>query len=95
MLTLADVIEGLTGYRWDKAESKAISQVIIDSRQAVPDSVFVALPGERVDGHDYVADALDEPQTPNVGLWIPPSYQVSNTKYQMSVSIWQNLSVSV
>ena len=59
MLTLADVIEGLTEYRWPVAENHRISQVVIDSRQAVPDSMFIALPGEHVDGHDYVADAFN------------------------------------
>jgi UDP-N-acetylmuramoyl-tripeptide--D-alanyl-D-alanine ligase len=33
--------------------------VVIDSRAAVPDGLFVALPGERVDGHDYVRTATD------------------------------------
>ena len=28
--------------------------VVIDSRRATPGSVFVAIPGERVDGHDYL-----------------------------------------
>ncbi len=60
MLTLADVVEGLTGYRWAAAERQLISQVVIDSRQASPDSLFVALPGEQVDGHDYVRDAFDQ-----------------------------------
>jgi UDP-N-acetylmuramoyl-tripeptide--D-alanyl-D-alanine ligase len=32
--------------------------VVIDSRQAVPDSVFVALRGEQTDGHRYVEDAF-------------------------------------
>lgn len=59
MLTLADVIEGLTGYRWEAVESQPVRRVVIDSRQAIPDSLFVALPGEHVDGHDYVADAFD------------------------------------
>jgi UDP-N-acetylmuramoyl-tripeptide--D-alanyl-D-alanine ligase len=31
--------------------------VVIDSRLATPGSLFVALPGERVDGHDFVATA--------------------------------------
>jgi UDP-N-acetylmuramoyl-tripeptide--D-alanyl-D-alanine ligase len=91
MLTLADVIEGLTGYRWEMAESKAISQVIIDSRQAVPDSVFVALPGERADGHDYVADALDRGaiaalvhRTPDAECRTLDTTQLSNIKYQIS-----------
>jgi UDP-N-acetylmuramoyl-tripeptide--D-alanyl-D-alanine ligase len=32
--------------------------VIIDSRQAEPGALFVALPGERVDGHDFAAAAV-------------------------------------
>jgi UDP-N-acetylmuramoyl-tripeptide--D-alanyl-D-alanine ligase len=31
--------------------------VVIDSRQATPGALFAALPGERVDGHDYAAAA--------------------------------------
>lgn len=33
-------------------------EVVIDSRAVRPGDVFVALPGEHVDGHDYVAAAL-------------------------------------
>jgi UDP-N-acetylmuramoyl-tripeptide--D-alanyl-D-alanine ligase len=32
--------------------------VVIDSRLAVPGALFAALPGERVDGHDYAAVAV-------------------------------------
>ncbi len=32
--------------------------VVVDSRQVEPGSLFVALPGERVDGHDYAATAV-------------------------------------
>jgi UDP-N-acetylmuramoyl-tripeptide--D-alanyl-D-alanine ligase len=32
--------------------------VVIDSRDAVPGSLFAALPGERVDGHDFAAAAV-------------------------------------
>ncbi len=31
--------------------------VVIDSRLATPDALFVALPGDRVDGHDFAATA--------------------------------------
>ncbi len=31
---------------------------VIDSRQAVPGALFAALPGERVDGHDYARSAV-------------------------------------
>ncbi len=58
MLTLADVIEALTGFRPAQA-SQVITEACTDSRQAIPGSMFVALPGERVDGHAYVAAAFD------------------------------------
>ena len=32
--------------------------VVVDSRQVEPGSLFVALPGEHVDGHDYAATAV-------------------------------------
>ena len=35
-----------------------LTSVAIDSRQVGPGSLFVALPGERTDGHDYVAHAF-------------------------------------
>ena len=91
MLTLADVIEGLTEYRWPEAESEAISRVIIDSRQAVPGSLFVALPGERVDGHDYVAGAFERGaiaalvhRTPDAECWTLDTTQISSIKDQIS-----------
>jgi UDP-N-acetylmuramoyl-tripeptide--D-alanyl-D-alanine ligase len=33
-------------------------RAVIDSREAGPDDLFVALPGERADGHAFVADAV-------------------------------------
>lgn len=32
--------------------------LVVDSRVIAPGCIFVALPGERVDGHDYIADAV-------------------------------------
>ncbi|RLC61000.1 MAG: hypothetical protein DRI80_09760, partial [Chloroflexota bacterium] len=56
-LTLADVIEGLTGNRpWGLEQP--ISTTVIDSRLAEPGALFIALKGERTDGHEYVADAF-------------------------------------
>ncbi len=37
----------------------AIGSVATDSRAVRPDGLFVALVGERLDGHDYVGDALE------------------------------------
>jgi UDP-N-acetylmuramoyl-tripeptide--D-alanyl-D-alanine ligase len=57
MLTLADAIEALTNTRPPQA-NMVITEAAIDSRQVIPGALFVAIPGERVDGHDFVADAF-------------------------------------
>ena len=41
----------------DPAGAELVTDVTADSRQAGPGTLFVALPGERVDGHDYVGRA--------------------------------------
>ncbi len=38
--------------------TRPLSAVVIDSRQAEPGSLFVALPGEHTDGHNFVAHAF-------------------------------------
>lgn len=58
MLTFADVIEALTGAR-PEAASLVISEAAVDSRQVIPAGMFVALPGERVDGHDFIQQAFE------------------------------------
>jgi UDP-N-acetylmuramoyl-tripeptide--D-alanyl-D-alanine ligase len=57
VLSLNDVIEALTNTR-PAMELPVITEAAIDSRQVIPGSLFVAIPGEKVDGHDYVADAF-------------------------------------
>lgn len=57
MLVLADIVEGLAGRRPLELEQRPTA-VVVDSRLAQKDGVFVALRGERADGHDYVADAF-------------------------------------
>jgi UDP-N-acetylmuramoyl-tripeptide--D-alanyl-D-alanine ligase len=58
MLTLADVLEALTNYR-PEDRTPVITEALIDSRQVIPGSLFVAIPGERVDGHDFLGEAFD------------------------------------
>ncbi len=57
MLTLADILESLTGIRFDQA-SQVITEASIDSRQVIPGALFIAIPGEHVDGHEFVDAAL-------------------------------------
>ena len=56
MLTLADAIEALTNFR--PLAPTVITEAVIDSRQIIPGSLFVAIPGEKVDGHDYIGEAF-------------------------------------
>lgn len=58
MLTLADAIEALCGERPDWARP-VITEATVDSRQVIPGGLFVALPGEKADGHDYVGAAFE------------------------------------
>jgi len=57
VLNLADVIEAITGKR-PQGVDLLITDAFIDSRQSIPGSIFFAIPGERVDGHNYVGDAF-------------------------------------
>ena len=41
-------------------EGTALGEIIIDSRLVKPGDIFVAYKGERADGHDYIATALDK-----------------------------------
>lgn len=56
MLTIADAIEALTNHR--PSLLTVITEAVIDSRQVIPGSMFVAIPGEKTDGHDYVGEAF-------------------------------------
>ena len=57
MMTLADVIEGLSGARPARA-LQPVRRFVVDSRQAAPRDVFAALKGEQTDGHLYVEQAF-------------------------------------
>ena len=60
-LTLSAIAE-ITGASLGPGTSPAAlaRSVIIDSRQAGPGALFAALPGERADGHDFAAAAVEK-----------------------------------
>lgn len=55
----ADDLVSLTGGRLVARSDRAIRHASVDSRQVEPGQLFVALPGERTDGHAYVSDAVE------------------------------------
>ena len=68
MLSLAIIIEAITGVRAAeipllggvvRPTDVLIPEAVIDSRRAIPGALFIALPGEKTDGHDYVQAAFD------------------------------------
>jgi UDP-N-acetylmuramoyl-tripeptide--D-alanyl-D-alanine ligase len=61
MLTLAEIWQGITGESIDdqQAAQLAFRDVVIDSRLATKGSLFVALRGDKDDGHAYVNSAFE------------------------------------
>ncbi len=57
MLTFADLIEALTNSR-PEMTPVFITEAAIDSRQVIPGGLFVAIPGEKVDGHAFITQAF-------------------------------------
>lgn len=57
MLTFADILEALCGTRPEQAH-QVITEAVVDSRKVTPGALFIALPGEKVDGHEYVPEAI-------------------------------------
>lgn len=64
-VTLDQVAEAVGGELHIPAHARSPHEtfepsVVSDSRQAHDDSIFVAIPGERVDGHDFVAQVAGQ-----------------------------------
>ncbi len=72
MLTLNWIVEQLAGAAYSgPTPALPIHAVVIDSRAAGPGTLFVALPGERVDGHDFVAQAFERGATAALVVRVP------------------------
>ncbi len=57
-MKLAKVIEALTGQTSELGAGQTVTKFVIDSRQAVPGCLFIALQGEQQHGHAFVAEAF-------------------------------------
>src|SRR6266566_9129049 len=56
-LTFRQIAE-MTGGTVIQQPDLATSSVVIDSREVKPDSVFFAIKGDRLDGHQFLSQAL-------------------------------------
>ncbi|MEU9790977.1 UDP-N-acetylmuramoyl-tripeptide--D-alanyl-D-alanine ligase [Streptomyces sparsogenes] len=61
-LSLAEIIGIVGGQPHDipDMDRKVTGPVVIDSREVRPGGLFAALPGERVDGHDFARGAVED-----------------------------------
>ena len=62
-LTIKDIFNVPTAEIFNPDNFKPISSVLIDSRNIVKNSLFVALKGDRFDGHDFVRIAIKNGST--------------------------------
>ena len=60
MKYLSDIIEGLAFTELQGSADIEISAIVFDSRKVTPGSLFVAVKGTLVDGHDYIAQAISD-----------------------------------
>jgi len=73
-LTVRDLAAALAGggFPLDLVPPAEISGAVIDSRLATPGCLFIALRGEREDGHDYIVDALSKGAAAVIAERVPP-----------------------
>lgn len=57
-MQLADLIRRLRAITIDGPLNREIRGISYDSRRAVPGHLFVAIRGERFDGHSFVEEAI-------------------------------------
>lgn len=59
-LTLTNIAQACAGklYHGEKASDREVSGVVLDSRQVEENFLFIATPGERVDGHAFIKEVL-------------------------------------
>jgi UDP-N-acetylmuramoyl-L-alanyl-D-glutamate--2,6-diaminopimelate ligase len=60
MKYLSDIIDGLAFTELQGSADIEISAIVFDSRKVIPGSLFVAVKGTMVDGHEYIAQAISD-----------------------------------
>ncbi len=58
LFSLDQILKATGGRLLGGSRTAEVSSVAIDSRKSAPGALFVALPGERTDGHDHIPEAL-------------------------------------
>jgi len=72
MKYLSDIIDGLAFTELQGSADIEISAVVFDSRKVIPGSLFVAVKGTVSDGHDYIAEAINDGAVAVICEVLPP-----------------------
>ena len=62
-MTLSDLLEGTSHSVLQGGKDGQVDRIVYDSRQVTPCSLFIALKGSKVDGHQYIGDAFNRGAT--------------------------------
>jgi UDP-N-acetylmuramoyl-tripeptide--D-alanyl-D-alanine ligase len=93
MLTLADVFDALIGTRPAQVNT-VITEAAVDSRQIIPGGLFIALPGEHLDGHDFVGDAFQRGASfALIQHEVEPKYNTIDLREKRNLNLPGNLSI--
>lgn len=60
MIRINDIATATTVSQWMGPDDAAVSAIVFDSRKAVAGTLFVAIKGTKSDGHDFVAQVLEQ-----------------------------------
>ena len=97
MLTMGidEMTQAVSGHVFGVTEHGVrATSVTTDSRQVRPGSVFVAIAGERVDGHDFVAKAATEGAVAAVVEHVVPDTAIAQIVVDNSVqALWLFLQI--
>ncbi len=77
MKNLSDCIARISYRASRPIDDVRVSSVVISSRECIPSSIFIALAGNMVDGHTFIADAISRGATVIVHEHDLPSYDDS------------------
>ena len=60
LINIANSCDGKLYCQDDNIANTEVSAIVTDNRQVTKDSMFIAIPGEKVDGHDFIEDAYNK-----------------------------------
>jgi len=90
MLGMQDITSGLGAMLQaigGPRQGRPFARVTIDSRQVEADDLFVALPGERRNGHDFIADAVAGGATGVLAEHLPSGLPANVTVFRVPNSL--------